>query len=243
MLELIIPNWPAPLNVKAVVTTRQGGVSPAPYESLNLGTHVGDEHAGVARNRVLLKEAAKLPADPHWLQQVHGCRVAQCDSEGLPVAADASTTMVPGRVCAVLTADCLPLLICNRRGTRVAAVHAGWRGLASGIIEATLARFEPDDELLVWLGPAIGPTAFEVGGEVRDAFLTVDPLAEAGFKSNRPGHWLADLYFLARRRLALPSVAYIGGGDHCTLSDSNRFFSYRRDGITGRMASLIWLSE
>jgi len=241
--DLIYPDWPAPGNVRAVMTTRQGGVSQAPYDSFNLGSHVGDEPAHVTRNRELLREIAELPDDPHWLQQIHGCRVVRCGSGTQPVAADAATADVPGRVCAVLTADCLPLLICNRSGTRVAAVHAGWRGLAAGVIESTLARFGRRDELLVWLGPAIGPAAFEVGNEVRQVFLSLDPLAEPGFKPSRPGHWLADLYFLARRRLALPQVAYIGGGDHCTLSESSRFFSYRRDGVTGRMAALVWLTE
>ena len=243
MVDLIFPDWPAPPNVKAVVTTRRGGVSEAPYDSFNLGSHVGDEPARVARNRALLKEFAALPADPLWLQQVHGCGVAQFGGELPPIEADAATTFVPGRVCAVLTADCLPLLICNRSGTRVAAVHAGWRGLVSGVIEATLERFGKEDELLVWLGPAIGPTAFEVGKEVRDAFLSDDPQAETGFMPGRPGHWMADLYLLARRRLALPRVAFVGGGEYCTHSESDRFFSYRRDGITGRMASLVWLTE
>lgn len=244
MNELILPDWPVPRNVRSVITTRRGGVSKAPYDSLNLGDHVGDEETRVEQNRALLREFAALPADPHWLRQIHGCGVAQCGPDAVPVEADASTTTVAGRVCAVLTADCLPLLICNRSGSRVAAVHAGWRGLNDGVVEATLARFDNhDDELLVWLGPAIGPKAFEVGSEVRDAFLSTDLKAEAGFRPGRPGHWLADLYFLARRRLSNPQVVYIGGGDYCTLSDSQRFFSYRRDGITGRMASLIWLTE
>jgi len=244
MSDLIYPDWPAPVNVRAVITTRRGGVSQAPYAGLNLGLHVGDDPVRVARNRALLKQQARLPSDPLWLQQIHGCQVAECSSETLPATADAATTVEPGRVCAVMTADCLPLLICNRSGTRVAAVHAGWRGLAAGVIEATLARFEePDDELLVWLGPAIGPLSFEVGEDVRDAFLSVDSMAEPGFKPGRSGRWLADLYFLARRRLALPQVVYIGGGDYCTMSESDRFFSYRRDGTTGRMASLIWLVE
>ena len=243
MSELIFPDWPAPGNVRSVITTRQGGVSRPPYDSLNLGDHVGDEQTRVARNRALLRERAALPADPHWLQQIHGCEVAQCGTDAGPVEADASTTTIAGRVCAVLTADCLPLLVCNRSGTRVAAVHAGWRGLQSGVIEAALGCFADRDELLVWLGPAIGPTAFEVGSEVRDAFLSTDLKAEQGFRPSRPGHWLADLYFLARRRLSQLQVVYIGGGDYCTLSDSRRFFSYRRDGVTGRMASLIWLTE
>jgi len=244
MSELIFPDWPVPGNVRAVITTRLGGVSHPPYDSLNLGDHVGDDSERVARNRALLRESARLPSDPHWLHQIHGCQIAQCGKNVLPVTADASTTTVPERVCAVLTADCLPLLISNRAGTRVAAVHAGWRGLAAGVVEAALAAFaDSDDEILVWLGPAIGPTAFEVGDEVRTAFLKIDPLVEAGFTLSRPGHWLADLYFLARSRLMHPRVTYIGGGDYCTLTESNRFFSYRRDGVTGRMASLIWLTR
>lgn len=244
MHNLIFPDWPAPANVRAVITTRRGGVSQAPYNSFNVAGHVGDDPNRVAQNRTLLRQWAALPAEPRWLQQVHGNRVAECDAGARQDAADAATATTPGKVCAVLTADCLPLLICNRSGTRVAAVHAGWRGLAAGVIEATLKRFtEHDDELLVWLGPAIGPSAFEVGENVRDTFLSVDGKAEVGFIPGRPGHWMADLYYLARQRLSLPQVGYIGGGDYCTLTDTERFFSYRRDGVTGRMASLIWLTE
>lgn len=244
MNDLIFPDWPAPANVRAVITTRRGGVSQAPYDSFNLGNHVGDDPARVEQNRALLRQWADLPSEPNWLQQIHGCKVAECDAEVWREEADAATASRPGKVCAVMTADCLPLLICNRSGTRVAAVHAGWRGLAAGVIEAALARFTGhDDELLIWLGPAIGPSAFEVGNEVRDAFLSVDSEAEPAFKSSRPGHWMADLYFLARLRLSLPQVVFIGGGDYCTLSETEQFFSYRRDGTTGRMASLIWLAE
>lgn len=243
MVELITPEWPAPKNVQALFTTRLGGVSRAPYDSLNLGAHVGDDRQRVSSNRLLLGSYAGLPSVPHWLEQVHGCEVVHCDTERTPVEADAATTKRPGRVCAVMTADCLPLLLCNRSGTRVAAVHAGWRGLAAGVIEAALAQFEePGGEVLAWLGPAIGPDAFEVGEEVREAFLRVDPLTEPGFKRNRPGHWLADIYFLARKRLSSLQVGYIGGGDYCTFTDATRFFSYRRDGVTGRMAALIWLT-
>jgi hypothetical protein len=243
MGEWITPGWPAPERVNALITTRLGGCSAAPFDSLNLGDHVGDDPAKVLRNRALLRERAGLPDEPLWLNQVHGCGVAGCRSgEPTPPEADASTTTEPGRVCAVMTADCLPLLICNLDGTRVAAVHAGWRGLVNGVIERTLERFrQPGGELMVWLGPAIGPAAFEVGDEVRAAFVAVQPAAERAFRAVRPGHWLADLYQLARLRLEAAGVGYIGGGNCCTFTDSERFFSYRRDGVTGRMASLIWL--
>ncbi len=243
-LEWIEPDWPAPARVRAVITTRRGGASAAPYDSFNLADHVGDAPDAVHRNRERLREGLGLPSAPHWLEQVHGCDVAEADGREDLCRADAATATRPGRVCAVLTADCLPLLICNRRGSRVAAVHAGWRGLAAGVLEATLETFEdaPSD-LLVWLGPAIGPAAFEVGPEVREAFLAIHPADDACFAPNRPGHWLADIYQLARNRLQRLGVGYVGGGDYCTVSEPERFFSYRRDGVTGRMASLIWMDD
>ncbi|NKN33946.1 peptidoglycan editing factor PgeF [Marichromatium bheemlicum] len=237
----IRPDWPAPAAVRALVTTRSGGVSQGPYASLNLATHVGDDPARVARNRALLRQHAGLPSEPLWLDQVHGCVVAD-DAAALGCQADAAVSAWPGRVCAVLTADCLPLLLCDREGTRVAAVHAGWRGLAGGVIERTLAALalEPS-RLLAWLGPAIGPSAFEVGPEVRARFVDLDVAAADAFRPGRAGRWLADLFMLARQRLVAAGVPAVYGGGQCTHIDPQRFFSYRRDGTTGRMASLIWL--
>lgn len=240
--DLLLPDWPAPANVCAVISTRRGGVSGAPFDTLNLGDHVGDDPAAVAENRRRLQMAAGAPATPFWLNQVHGTRVLECASDLADREADASITGHPGQVCVVMTADCLPVLICNRAGNRVAAAHAGWRGLADGVLEATLAGFDdPAEQLLVWLGPAIGPAAFEVGAEVRARFLQDDPRADNAFQPGRPGHWLADIYRLARLRLERAGVGFIGGGDYCTVTDRERFFSYRRDGVTGRMASMIWM--
>jgi YfiH family protein len=207
---------------------------------------VGDDPAAVAQNRRLLRERLDLPAEPHWLRQVHGCEVAApgAGARDLGCEADAAVALGPGVVCAVLTADCLPVLLCDRGGTRVAAVHAGWRGLAEGVIEAAVTRLDtPPDRLIAWLGPAIGRDAFEVGGEVRERFLaTSGPRAADAFRAAPGGKWLADLYLLAGLRLAAAGVKDAFGGGLCTFSDPARFFSYRRDGVTGRMASLIWLS-
>lgn len=244
MPDVVLPDWPAPTGVRALTTTRRGGCSSGPYASLNLGDHVGDDPAHVAENRALLRQQLQLPEEPLWLTQVHGCTVAACGADGaLPgTTADATFSNRSGKVCAVMTADCLPLLLCNRSGTEVAAIHAGWRGLAAGVIEAAIDRFsEPGEQLLAWLGPAIGPEQFEVGDEVREQFLTIDRQNRAAFYAGRPGHWLADIYQLARNRLEQRGVSFIAGGDYCTVSDSERFFSYRRDGVTGRMASLIWI--
>lgn len=242
-IHCLSPGWPAPARVRAAITLRAGGVSQYPYGTLNLADHVGDDPAAVAENRRRLADVLRLPAAPVWLTQVHGCQVADVGRDAAPCEADAAFADRPGRVCAVLTADCLPLLVADRAGTQVAAVHAGWRGLAAGVVEAALARFEGTPRgLLVWLGPAIGPQAFEVGGEVRDAFVARDPGAAACFAPLRPGRsWLADIYALARRRLARAGVGFVGGGGYCTVSDAARFYSYRRDGVTGRMASLIWI--
>jgi len=234
------PDWPAPECVRAVSTTRRGGVSSSAWATLNLGDHVGDSAAAVMENRRRLTRALDLKANPRWLTQVHGTNVVQVeDSE---VCADASIASRPDNICVVMTADCLPVLFCNRSGTRVAAAHAGWRGLLAGVLEATLRQFdEPAANVLAWLGPAIGPDAFEVGEDVRNGYLSDDPDAAPAFRAHRPGHWLADIYSLAGRRLRAAGVEVISGGEHCTYSDPERFFSYRRDGITGRMASLIWL--
>jgi len=237
--SLLFPDWPAPASVRACVTTRLGGVSLPPYDTFNLGDHVGDDPMAVAENRRRLSDAFGI--QPAWLKQVHGLVVADAD----PVAvaeADASFTDQPGIACAVMTADCLPALFCDRAGTRVAAAHAGWRGLAGGVLEATLDRLGvPADEVLVWLGPAIGPQAFEVGLEVRDAFIAVHPEAARAFvPGERPGKLMADIYQLARIRLAARGVTAVYGGGLCTVNDP-RFFSYRRTPQGGRFASLVWL--
>jgi len=247
----ILPDWPALANVRALQTTRDGGVSVGAYATLNLGDHVGDDPVAVARNRVLLR--ASLPSEPVWLKQVHGNSVADADrTVGVPDA-DAALARQPGKVCAVMTADCLPLLFCDEAGTVVAAAHAGWRGLAGGVVEATVKAMNVAPErLLVWLGPAIGPQAFEVGEEVRQKFMTHDPEAVKAFVPSpglRTQHsalstqkWLADIYLLARQRLAALGVKRVYGGTLCTYTDAERFYSYRRDQATGRMASLIWLA-
>ncbi len=268
-LAQLTPDWPAPAPVRALSTTRIGGVSCGRYGladgstgGLNLGTHVGDDAGAVAENRRRLR--AWLPAAPRWLEQVHGCAVVTADgSDGsdvddrtpaiAPPRADASIGTTPGQVCAVMTADCLPVLLCDRAGTVVGAAHAGWRGLCAGVVEATLARMErqrPDagspPQWLAWLGPAIGPDAFEVGAEVRLAFLEQAlpherEAVERAFRPAAAGKYLADLYALARTRLARAGCVDVYGGDACTVSDPQRFYSYRRDGVTGRMASLVWL--
>lgn len=239
-LDFIRPDWPALARVRALTTTRAGGVSPSPYHSLNLGAHTGDDPGCVEENRRRLRTQAGLPGDPVWLQQVHGTRVVPAHGVRGGDQADGSWTDAPGVVCTVLTADCLPVLLCHVEGTRVAALHAGWRGLANGILEAGVQALGGPRGLLAWLGPAIGPQAFQVGGEVRDAFLASDPGAGPCFVADPAGRWRADLYSLAARRLAAVGVHAVYGGDHCTWSDADRFFSYRRDGETGRMATLIW---
>ncbi|MBL8249886.1 MAG: peptidoglycan editing factor PgeF [Candidatus Competibacter sp.] len=240
--SLIFPGWPAPARVRAVSTTRRGGVSPPPYDSLNLAGHVGDDPACVAENRQRLAAAIGLSADPAWLHQVHGAAVVAAETVDAPVAADAAWTRKSGRACVVMTADCLPVLLCDRAGTVVAAAHAGWRGLAGGVIAATVAAMPvPSAGLLAWLGPAIGPEAFEVGDEVRAAFLALDAGNAACFRPSPAGRWLADIYALARRQLRGLGVAAVYGGEFCTFNDSARFFSYRREGKTGRMATLIGL--
>ena len=233
--------WPAPPGVFAITTTRQGGVSSPPYASLNLATHVGDDAACVAENRRRLHETLSLPSHPFWLEQVHSCDVVRASSSTITPRADACYTHAPGVVCAVLTADCLPVLLCDRQGQHLAAVHAGWRGLAAGIVEAAVRALPvPATQLLAWLGPAIGPTAFEVGDEVRAAFIQWEAAARAAFVRNPVGGWYADLYALARQRLNSVGVDAVYGGEWCTYNDADRFFSYRRDQHTGRMATLIW---
>ena len=241
-IDLIVPQWPAPSSVRACTTTRGGGASRGPWSSLNLADHVEDDRRAVAANRARLAAQLGLPAEPHWLSQVHGTRVSLPDQ---PLdCADACFEDRPGEVCVVLTADCLPVLLCNTAGTRVAAAHAGWRGLLAGVLEHTVAVFDdPSDRVMAWLGPAIGPAAFEVGDEVRAAFVAAAPAGGRHFRAHGAGHWLADLYGLARDRLAGAGVERVFGGDFCTFGEPERFFSSRRDGVTGRMASLIWLAD
>lgn len=240
--SLIIPDWPAPARVRAASTTRHGGVSAPPYDRLNLADHVGDDPAHVAENRRCLATMLGYSAEPAWLEQVHGNNVIAAGMACAPIAADAAWTRTPGQPCVVMTADCLPVLLCDRAGTVVAAAHAGWRGLAGGVIAAAVAAMAaPPSELLAWLGPAIGPDAFEVGEEVRTAFLNLAVDNADCFRPSPAGRWLADLYQLARRQLRGLGVPEIYGGGCCTFGEPERFFSYRRENRTGRMASLIWL--
>ncbi|AFI85253.1 multi-copper polyphenol oxidoreductase [Methylophaga nitratireducenticrescens] len=235
-------NWPAPKNIRAITTTRNGGQSLAPFDSLNLGDHVGDNPDCVAANRQRLIEAALMPAEPLWLKQTHSTAVIHSSQWQQNIEADAIISNSINQVCAVMTADCLPLLITDKSGSQVAAIHAGWRGLQAGIIENTLARFGvAGSEILAWMGPAIGPKAFEVGPEVKAAFLAIDPAAESAFIASHSDRYLADIYMLARQRLSAQGVTAIYGGDFCTYSENERFFSYRHEGVTGRMATLIWI--
>ncbi len=242
-LVFIHPDWPAPARVRAMTTTRSGGVSAPPYDSLNLGDHVGDDPVAVAENRRRLSDALALPSEPRWLSQVHGTYCCDATAVEGVAEADAQFAERPGVVCAVLTADCLPLLLCDKAGSTVAAVHAGWRGLLNGVIENSVQAMGGGGELMAWLGPAIGPVAFEVGEEVRSAFVERDEQAASAFVPLDGGKWLADIYRLARLRLEACGVSELYGGDHCTYSEAERFFSYRRDGQTGRIASLIWMED
>ncbi len=237
--DWILPEWPAPSRVRACVTTREGGVSQAPFDSFNLGDHVGDAPNAVVANRQQLQRV--LGCEPAWMNQVHSSTAIEADPQHRP-SADASWTGEAGIACAVLTADCLPVLFCDRAGTRVAAAHAGWRGLAGGVLEATVAAMAiPGDQLLAWLGPAIGPDAFEVGPEVRDAFVSRHAAAVDAFSASRnAGRYMADIYRLAELHLAACGVTAVFGGGYCTVGDP-RFYSYRRAARTGRFASLIWL--
>lgn len=264
----IRPDWPAPARVRAAFTTRLGGASGAPYESFNLGFDSGDEPAAVAENHQRLREALDLPGEPSWLRQVHGNRVIRMENppppppfgnpspslplekegfrpgEGIRPEADAAWTNRPGPVCAVLTADCLPVLLCDRGGSAVAAVHCGWRGLAAGVLDNAIRAFDcPPTELLAWLGPAIGPEVYEVGPEVRQAFVERGEASAQAFRpAERWNHFYCDLYAIAHLELDAAGVQAVHGGGYCTHSDSRRFYSYRRDGVTGRMAALIWMA-
>lgn len=239
-LAFITPDWPAPANVKALQTTRNGGVSMGVYASLNLGDHVKDQPQHVAANRQLL--STYLPSEPVWLNQVHGVRVIDAALSSCLESADASFTARKQVVCVTMTADCLPVLLCDQNGTVVAAIHAGWRSLCDGIIEATIAAMPvPANQLMAWLGPAIGPEAFEVGSEVRAQFMAQDAQAESAFAA-KGDKWLGDLYTIARQRLQTLGVTQIYGGGRCTFSEPENFFSFRRDGDTGRMGCFIWLA-
>lgn len=238
-LPLITPDWPAPARVRALQTTRVGGVSEGRYASLNLGDHVQDAPQQVAANRQLL--SALLPSEPVWLNQVHGIRVIDAAAAQCVEQADASFSLRRQVVCVTMTADCLPVLLCDNAGTVVAAIHAGWRSLCDGVIEATVAALPvPASQLMAWLGPAIGPQTFEVGAEVRTQFINKDAQAVQAFQPHGD-KWLGDLYTLARQRLHTLGVTQVYGGGRCTFSEPETFFSYRRDGETGRMASFIWL--
>jgi polyphenol oxidase len=240
------PDWPAPASVRAAVTLRSlPGASRPPFESFNLGARCGDDPAAVAANRLSLVAALGLPSQPHWLRQVHGIDVFDADAspEDAEPQADAAISRIPGRVLAVLTADCLPVLFCADDGSAIGVAHAGWRGLLAGVIENTIARLGvPPARVLAWLGPAIGARSYEVGDEVRSAFVERDDRAASAFAQTRPGHWQCDLYALARLRLAAAGVSQVSGGGFDTFTDS-RFYSYRRDGGTGRFASLVWIED
>ncbi|MFO1321813.1 MAG: peptidoglycan editing factor PgeF [Burkholderiales bacterium] len=238
--DCIIPEWPAPARVRALVTTRLGGCSESPYATLNLGIRVGDDPARVASNRESLTRL--LPDAPRWLTQVHASTVVDAARSSETTEADASFTRAAGIVCAIQMADCLPVLLASDDGAVVAAAHAGWRGLAAGVLENTASAMStPPERILAWLGPAIGPEAFEVGDEVRSAFVSRDQGAASAFRPGNRGKWTTDLYELARQRLRGCGITRVHGGGFCTHTDSDRFFSHRRDGISGRMAALIWL--
>lgn len=253
--EVIIPDWPAPGRVRAAFTLRSRGVSRPPFDSFNVASHVGDEPRAVEENRARLRERLELTAEPAWLTQVHGPHVADLDAvadldsmagldpgaaRGL-LEADAAVTRAAARICVIQVADCMPVLFAAADGTAIGAAHAGWRGLAGGVLEATVrAMNTPPAQVLAWLGPAIGQAHFEVGDEVRAAFMADDPGASAAFVANDRGRWQCDLYVLARLRLATIGVRSVHGGGWCTYADKARFFSYRRDGRCGRMAALIW---
>jgi YfiH family protein len=245
-LSFIWPQWGAPSAIQSLVTTREGGVSVSPYDSLNLGDHVGDASANVIFNRDQLRR--HLPAEPLWLKQVHGTTVSTPSNRA--DEADAIVSNLPGEVLAIMTADCLPVLFSTQSGSVIGAAHAGWRGLCHGILENTVQSMrtlsrDPSDSILAWLGPAIGPTAFEVGGDVLEAFEAADPSCPSTAFipiADKPGKYLANLYLLARSRLNSIGVDRIAGGELCTVNQPNQFFSYRRDGVTGRFASLIWIA-
>jgi hypothetical protein len=238
----ITASWPAPRSIKTLTTTRAGGFSVGCYESFNLGDHVGDSGEAVQKNRARLRASLALPTEPLWLKQVHGTHVVNAQTATPGVTADGAWTDKRGVVLAVLTADCLPIFLCDKSGTRVALLHAGWRGLAAGVVESGVkALGAKGGDLIAHLGPGIGPDAYEVGVDVRAAFVKDALRAEAAFRPSRDGHWWADVYALAWLKLRALGVEAVTGGEHCTFEEKNKFFSYRRDGVTGRMASLMWM--
>jgi hypothetical protein len=242
MIETILPNWNFPPGVRACCTTRTGGVSAAPFDSLNLALHVGDDAARVVQNRELLRQQLELPAEPCWINQTHGIRTVTLEQE-ITRDADAAVTRVPGTIAVVMTADCLPVLLCNRDGSEVGAVHAGWRGLQAGVIQSALATMKsPNQQLLAWIGPGISQACFEVGDEVRTAFMDVMQDAQTCFSAHGEGHWLCDLGGLAERVLKSQGVGKVFRDSYCSYRDADRFYSYRRAAATGRMASLIWIN-
>lgn len=242
VVACLTPSWTVPARVRSCFSTRHGGVSSGPWAGLNLAAHVGDDPAAVVHNRARLRSALALPAEPCWLEQVHGTRVVRPDGSTEPPPADAAYTRRAGVVCAVLVADCVPILLCSRGGDEVAAVHAGWRGLAAGIVaRATAAFAAPARDLVAWIGPAIGPAVYVVGHEVRAQFLAADPGAGALFEP-RASAWLLDLPGLAARQLARTGVHAVSCAGRCVHSEPTTFYSHRRDGISGRMAALIWLA-
>jgi YfiH family protein len=247
------PDWPARAPVRALVTQRDApfGVSAPPFDRCNLGAHCGDDPAAVAANRAGLRRQAGLPDEPRWLRQVHGVQVVRCrrddavspEEDAQPLA-DAAVSADAGVVLAILSADCLPVLFAAAAGDEIGAAHAGWRGLAAGVLEATVAAMRtPPGALLAWLGPAAGPLAYEVGDEVFDTFLAADPAAHSAFVPTRAGHWRVDLFALARQRLARAGVRAVSGGGECTIGTPQHWYSHRRDGRSGRMASLVWLED
>jgi YfiH family protein len=241
--QWLVPDWPAPINIHAATTLRTGGVSQNAFFSLNPASHVGDNDECVGTNRQIIRNMLGLPSEPVWLEQIHSNRAVEALETGLLHQADASFSNQAGIVCAVMTADCLPLLVCSKDGLQVAAIHAGWRGLLAGVIRNTLIAMEANGcskDLLVWLGPAIGPDCFEVGSEVREAFLEKSMSFNDAFKQQGNDKWLADIYHLARIELATLGIVEIYGGSYCTFTEHERFYSYRRDAQTGRMATLIW---
>ena len=241
--KFIFPEWPAPLNIRACTSLRYDGKSQGCYQSFNLADHVGDDPECVRHNRQLLKESLQLPNEPAWLEQTHSSRVVRIDMSNNRHA-DAAVSFKSENVCVILTADCLPILFCDRNGTRVAAVHAGWKGLSGGIITTTLEALQcPAEELLVWLGPAIGPNAYQVGDDVRDVFLSQGEQYALAFLPDNLGRWMANLYYIALLQLKDSGVKAIYGGIYCSYTDTERFFSFRRNNQTGRMASLIWMQE
>jgi hypothetical protein len=243
-MALFQPDWPAPDSISALSTTRSSGHSNKPFDSFNLADHVDDDIADVTKNRAALVQLGQLPRTPCWLNQTHSNKVIHTKDWHTGIEADACYSDRINDICIVMTADCLPLLICDLEGNEVVAIHAGWRGLANNIIEQTVARFKSDNRnLLVWLGPAIGPNAFEVGGDVVDRFIQRDPQAEKAFKAKPNNHYLADIYQLARQQLYQLGIENIFGGNRCTMNEPDNFFSFRRDGQTGRMASMIWINK